>query len=69
MLRVSVRCVRVTHTHVCAHHASGSITDIDVDEETGEKLYHITYDDGDEEDLDYDECIEALSAAKVHQDE
>ena len=47
MLRVSVRCVRVTHTHVCAHHASGSITDIDVDDETGEKLYHITYDDGD----------------------
>ena len=68
-MRVSVRCVRVTHTHVCAHHASGSITDIDVDDETGEKLYHITYDDGDEEDLDYDECIEALSAAKVHQDE
>jgi len=49
VLRVSVRCVWVTQTHVRAHHTSGSITDIDVDDETGVKLYHITYDDGDEE--------------------
>ena len=37
----------------------GSITAIDEDD-NGVKLYHIKYDDGDEEDMDYDECFSAL---------
>ena len=39
----------------------GRITSIDFDGE-GNKLYHIEYNDGDREDMDYKECIEALSA-------
>ena len=39
----------------------GTITSIDVDEKEN-KLYHIEYDDGDEEDLEYNECVEVLSA-------
>ena len=33
----------------------GSITSVDPDDD-GNDLYHVVYDDGDEEDLDYREC-------------
>ena len=42
----------------------GSITAICEDDKGG-KLYHIKYDDGDEEDMDYDECFSVLKERPV----
>ena len=35
---------------------SGKITNTDVDEINGDQLYHVVYEDGDEEDLTHREC-------------
>ena len=34
----------------------GTVSTIDIDEKTGKQLFHIKYDDSDEEDLELDEC-------------
>ena len=38
----------------------GHIESIDTDKKSGRRLYHIVYEDGDEEDLHHNECVSIL---------